>query len=129
VVLVGIVAYTFVFTDNGKGILKSFAQEPTTLYLVAGVFGFVILLLFFSALRTLMQTNDLASGKISIVEGKAKMKSQYMRYGMTSYTLKVDKTKFIITQDVFDAFAPDAQYRIYYVKNPPAHTILSVEPL
>ena len=76
-----------------------------------------------------MRTNDLASGKVSMVEGKAKMKSQYAGYGMRSYTMKVGRTKFYITQDVFDAFAPDAQYRIYYVKNPPAHSILSVESL
>src|SRR5258708_14925855 len=51
--LVAIGAYTFVFTDKGNGILKTFAQAPTTMYIAGGFIGFLFLLQFCSALRTL----------------------------------------------------------------------------
>ncbi len=59
-----------------------FSQDSSTLAIVAGVLAAVILVIFFSFLRTLRRTNDVARGKVSVTEGPLKLKSVNSGYGL-----------------------------------------------
>jgi hypothetical protein len=110
-------AYVFVFSGTGKSFLSGFSKDPTVLYIVGGVMAVVVLIIFFSFLRTLATTNNMTSGKVKVIEGNAKMKSSYTGYGMTSYTIQIGKAKFYVQKEVFDSFAENSPYRVYYVKS------------
>jgi len=130
--IAGIFAYLFVFTHTGDSLLKMFTENPSTLLIVGGVLGLIILIIFLSYLRTLMRTSDLRRGKVSVAEGKARVSSTRMTVGFvatiaTSYELKIGRIKFYVTKGVLDNIIEGAPYRIYYVKNYPIHAVLSIE--
>jgi len=81
-VFAAIGAYLFVFSNNGQSLLRMFSQDSSTLAIVAGVLAAVILVIFFSFLRTLRRTNDVARGKVSVTEGPLKLKSVNSGYGL-----------------------------------------------
>ncbi|HLY28349.1 MAG TPA: hypothetical protein VKQ72_18520 [Aggregatilineales bacterium] len=131
-IIAGIFAYLFVFTHTGDSLLKMFTQDPSTLPIVGGVLGVVALIIFGSFLRTLLRTSDLRSGKISVAEGKARVKTTRMTVGYvatvaTGYELIVGRVKFYVARGVLDNIIEGAKYRIYYVKNYPMHAVLSLE--
>lgn len=128
-VFAGIGAYLFVFSNNGQSLLKMFAQAPNTLPIVAGAMAAVILVIFLSFLRTLRQTTDVSRGKVRVTEGTATLKTVNSGYNLTSYQVKVGKINFYVQESVFQCFIEGAPYRIYYIKNPPINTMLSVEQI
>jgi hypothetical protein len=129
-IIAGIIGYVFFYSPSGAAILGSFSKNPETLYIVGGVLGVVILIIFLSFLRTLVGSNKLTAATLNVVEGNAKLKSSRDgEYGFTSYILKIDKVKFHVTEAVFKTLVEDGNYRIYYVKNSPAHMILSIDTL
>jgi hypothetical protein len=76
---------------------------------------------------------DVRAGKVSVVEGRADLKSQDFKgqiYRTKAYYLIVGGTKFQLANErQFQAFRQGETYRIFYVRNPPAHTLLSAERL
>jgi len=129
-VFAAIGAYLFVFSNNGQSLLKMFSHDSTTLAIVAGVMAAVVLVIFFSFLRTLRRTTDVARGKVSVTEGPLKVKSvNSVAYTVKSYQIKVGKVQFYINEAVFSSLVEGSNYRFYYIKNPPIQTILSVEQI
>ncbi len=129
VMLIGIGAYFFVFSDTGKALMQSNSGGLPMGGIIIGVLSAIAVILFLSALRTLMRTNDMARGKVSVTEGTAKLKTYYAGYGMRSYQVKVGKTNFHVQANVFNAFVEGGSYRLFYIKIPPANMMLSIEPL
>lgn len=123
----GIGAYLFVFSNNGQSLLKMFAQDPNTLPIVVGVTAALIVAIFVSFLRALRQTTNVSRGKVRVTEGTATLKTVNSGYNLTSYQVKVGKINFYVREPVFQCFIEGALYRIYYIKNPPINTMLSVE--
>jgi hypothetical protein len=91
--------------------------------------------LFFGALALgIQRSRDLNSGRISVVEGRPDLTSKKiaLRSGnrMTAYYVTMGSTRFqVATSDQFAAFQTDLNYRVYYIKDPPVHIIMSVEIL
>ena len=133
IVIVAIGVYFFVFSDSGKALLQSNSDDTPVGPIVVGVLAAVVVIIFLSSLRTLTRMNDMARGKVSVAEGTAKLKTYSERtgigIGMRSYQIKIGKTNFHVQSAVFNAFVEGGSYRVFYIKMPPIHTILSVEQL
>src|SRR5258708_38001186 len=129
VMIIGIGAYFFVFSDTGQNLLKSSNGDTPIGPIVIGVLSAVVVIVFMSALRTLMRTNDMAKGKVSVTEGPAKLKTYPAGYWMRSYQAKIGKTNFHVQQPVFNAFVEGGSYRLFYIKIPPTNYMLSIEQL
>lgn len=94
---------------------------------VGGVFAFGFLLfLFFYLLGEIR--SDLKSGKISAVEGCVEQREKKLpRQLGTAYFVKIGKVKFQLENKAkYKTIRPNACYRIFYIKHPPTHIILSV---
>lgn len=86
----------------------------------------MLLFLFFLALGNIR--SDLKSGKISQVEGIAEHQKKKMprRLG-TAYFVTVGQVRFQLdTAAKYKALDAQSRYRIFYIKHPPAHIILSI---
>jgi hypothetical protein len=130
IVIAGIIAYVFFLSPTASSMISSFSKTPEMIYIIGGVFAVVILIVIFSILRTILGSNKLAAGKVSVAEGAAKLKSSRSHeYGFTAYTVKIDKVKFHVTEAVFNSLVENGSYRFYYVKNSPAHMILSIDTI
>ena len=75
---------------------------------------------------------ELKSGRVNMVEGSAMLHTKEMKgsmlYGMMAHYVTVGQVQFqLLDAKEYGAFEEESTYRIYYVKNPPTHTILSVE--
>ena len=74
-----------------------------------------------------VRSRDLRTGKISVAEGPAQRRTKEYKFG-TAFYVKIGRRRFQLPHPKqFDAFDEGTYYRIYYVKNPPVHIILSVE--
>jgi hypothetical protein len=104
------------------------------------VLGGAVLLVLASLAGSVRRQRSLRAGRVSAVEGKAKLRSRQVSGAMAAVaeatgadlrasTIKVAGTKFHVDEATVQAFKEGALYRIYYVKNAPIHLILSAEAL
>jgi hypothetical protein len=100
--------------------------------------GLVLFTGLFSAAILLgeIRSRDLKTGRISVAEGKAagfatkEIKSKSGRVVGTAYFVEIARTRFrLATPAQFETIEPDRCYRIFYIKDPPLHHILSVEAI
>ena len=125
-VVVSIIAIFAYALSSGEFDMATFQEVLPIMVLV---FGGSFLLVVFFILLGFYRARDMRSGKLSTAEGEAHCWTKKQRY-FVEYHFKIGKTKFRATsQSQYDAIDPDLSYRVYYVKNPPAHIIFSIEPL
>lgn len=118
-----IVAFTVSNADGNPAVMKDAVPILTI------VFGWTLFIVLFFILLGFYRVRDIRSGKLSTAEGETHCWTKKQRY-LTEYHFKIGKTKFRATsQAQYDAIQPDRNYRVYYIKNPPAHIIFSIEPL
>jgi hypothetical protein len=99
------------------------------LALFAGVFVAAILL-------GESRSRNLKTGRISVAEGRAtglatrEIKSKSGRVMGTAYFVEIGRTRFrLATPTQLETFKPGYCYRIFYIKDPPLHLILSAEAI
>lgn len=108
-------------------------QSPA-LAIIGGTFGVAFLIVMVFVWIGRFRARDVRADKISIAEGQASLSTKKLRTSggmvMHAYYVTIGKIKFQVhnTQQ-YEAFKPDSRYRVYYVKNPPVHIILSLEVL
>lgn len=108
--------------------MKTGGPDSTRFFFTALTAGIFFLLYGFFAVLALFRTWDTRTGKVSAAEGKLEVKRAKNRYG-TIFTAKVGGVGFrLLDKAEFDSLKDHSYCRIYYVKNPPVHFILSVEP-
>jgi hypothetical protein len=74
-----------------------------------------------------IRSRDLRTGKISVAEGPAHRRTKEYKFGAAFY-VKIGRHRFQFAYpEQFNAFEEGTRYRVYYVKNPPIDTVLSVE--
>lgn len=99
--------------------------HPGAAYSYMAAFSIMWLLYLVSILWGKMRS-DVKSRRISSVEGTTERKTKKVRQ-WTAYYVTVDGVKFqIATKAQYNAFKPNVYYRIFYIKYPPTHIILSV---
>ncbi|HKP51105.1 MAG TPA: hypothetical protein VJ183_00490 [Chloroflexia bacterium] len=77
-----------------------------------------------------VRSSDLTAGKISVIEGKAKLSTRYFsKIRMPGYYVTVGGVRFQVQKGEIEAFIDGDSYRVYYVKNPPIEMVLSAEML
>lgn len=113
--------------------LNSPGFQPALPYLLFGVTlfaGIFLAALILGAIRS----QDLKTGRISVAEGEAAgfstkdIKSKSGRVLGTAYFVNIGRTRFrLATPAQFETFQPGRNYRIFYIKDPPTHIILSAE--
>jgi hypothetical protein len=88
-----------------------------------------IIFLFFYGLGK--RRSDLTTGKISAVEGFAELQQKKMPRSLgTAYFLTIGAEKFQLeTQARYKALEKSAKYRVFFIKDPPVHIILSIAAL
>jgi hypothetical protein len=86
----------------------------------------MLIVIFFMLLGKLR--SDLKSGKISIVEGFAGKKEKKIRRNFPrAYYMTVGRVRFQLDgREKYQSIEPNIHYRIFYIKHPPTHIILSV---
>lgn len=119
----------FVAPLNSPGFQSALPYLLFGVLLFAGIFLAAII---FGTIRS----RDLQTGRISLAEGEAtgfsvqNIKSKSGRVIGTAYFVTIGPTRFrLATPAQFEVFQADCPYRVYYIKDPPAHIILSVEKL
>lgn len=80
------------------------------------------------------RANDLRQGNVKTVEGPAALDIRELKgarlYGVKAYYVSVGGIEFqLADKKQYEAFEAGRAYRFYYLKNPPTHTILSVESI
>jgi hypothetical protein len=129
-VIAGIGGFIFLYSPEGQSLKPMFDKNPELVYIIGGVGALILLVVFWSVLRSLLRSNELRAGRISVVEGRARRQiRRSTRAYLTSYMVTIGNVKFHITPELHDEMVDNATYRVYYVKNPPAHVILSLEPV
>ena len=122
--------YILLLSPSGQSLKPMFDKNPELVYVFGGVLAVVLLIVFASVLRSLLRSNELRAGRISVAEGRARRQiHRTTRAYLTSYMVMIGSVKFHITRELHDEMVDNASYRVYYVKNPPAHVILSLEPM
>jgi hypothetical protein len=92
------------------------------------VAGVVVLIMLVALLVGYARSRDVRDGRVSIAEGNAHLATRYlMRLRLTAYYVQIGGVRFQIGQDEAEAFTEGEFYRVYYVKDPPAHVVLSAE--
>lgn len=124
-VLVGVAPVLFGGVMGQQGGGDAGKALPYTLG-VAGVF--LVMALIFVVVGK-VRSGDLASGKVSVVEGEARLSTRFIgpRVRMMAYFVAVGGVRFHVQKEEFEAFEEGRWYRVYYVKDPPVGVILSVE--
>lgn len=118
VFFIGIWLYAVELNYNPK---KHFEMTIGFVSVVSLLWGLV---LFFSILGKIR--SDLNSQRISTVEGYAVCKIKTHR-NLQSYLIKIGNVKFQPgTSAQYKAIKPDGHYRVFYIKDPPPHIILSI---
>ncbi len=93
---------------------------------IAAVLYLVVFLAFmivdFNRLRRLN------TREVQTMEGVAHLSSKKLRHGRwTAYYVAVDKIKFQIHRDQFEALQDGARYKVFFLNHPPTHWVLSIE--
>ncbi len=108
--------------------------ESTTRLAILFAMLVVMLALGGGAANYYFRSRDVLAGKVSRMEGPAKLFTrEYRDEGMdlgTGWFVKLGSKEFrLLSAEQYAAFEESASYRIYYLKNYPLETILSVEAL
>ncbi len=108
--------------ENGFGQALPYLIFAAALFV--GIFAFFIMLGF-------SKSRQLRERQISTITGTANRSTKKLNYGRwTAYYVMIGNIKFQLqSQDQFDILQDNAQYRVFYIQYPPAHIILSLEPL
>ncbi|MCK5115868.1 MAG: hypothetical protein KAR44_04665 [Candidatus Aegiribacteria sp.] len=86
---------------------------------------FLLIFVFFLYLGK-VRSRDLHSGSISTLEGEIRTWTKEFPTG-TSFYMELGGTRFQLhTSEQMDALSTCSFYRIYYIRNPPTHVILSL---
>jgi hypothetical protein len=90
----------------------------------------IVAFFFFGEIADFWRGRDLRAGWISQVEGEAALSTApEVRVGR-AYFVRIDQARLRApTRKQWEAFDEGKRYRVFYIDNPPAHVILSVEPL
>ncbi|UCE26057.1 MAG: hypothetical protein JSW52_06740 [Candidatus Coatesbacteria bacterium] len=125
IIMAGSVVIFVVAFVLGGGLNAPLSTGALTAYAVAISVFIGIFLLSMAYSRVL--SRDLRTGKISVAEGPARRRTKEYRLG-TAFFVKIGRRRFQLAYpEQFAAFDEGTYYRIYYVKNPPLHLILSIE--
>lgn len=102
--------------------------ETALPYLLVVLFLFIGIFLFFTILG-IVKSRDLKTGRISKVEGVVnKSDKSLKKKKYANYILKIGGTYFpLYTPAQYNTFENGKSYCVYYIKNPNANIILSVE--
>ena len=129
VVMIGSVIFFIVMTYLTID-LDSPGFKSALPYLLLVLSLFVGIFLFFTILGT-VKSRDLNTGRISIAEGvvnKSISSKKKRKFG--GLLFKIGKTDFsFYIPSQYNAFEDGKRYRIYFIKNPNANLILSVEEI
>jgi hypothetical protein len=127
------VVFTLVCVGIGISILVSPDGSVTRLAILLAM-GFVMLLIAASAVNFFLRSRDVLTGKVSQMQGSAKLythqyRDEYRSLGM-GWFVKIDRKEFrLSTAEQYGALEEGATYRIFYVKGYPLDVILSVEAI
>jgi hypothetical protein len=128
-ILVFIGLIPFAAPLNLPGLQSAFPYLLFGVMLFAGIFLAAIIL-------GIIHSRDLQTGRISVAEGEAPefstqdIKSKSGRVMGTAYLVTVGYTRFrLATPAQFEAFQAGCLYRVFYIKDPPVHLILSAETI
>lgn len=120
----GVMAVIFLLSSDNESPLP-----PEAMLAIGGVFGFAILLFLIFWLWGIYRVRYVRSPKVFDVTGQAHPKIKKRQYH-TEYYVKIGNVRFQLqSKNQYDAIQADQTYRVYYVHYPPAHIILSIEPL
>jgi hypothetical protein len=99
-------------------------------YLIFAIALFIVIFVFFIVVG-LIQSRHLRERHISIIEGPASRSARKIKHGRwTAYYVTIGNIRFqLSSKDQFEAFRDNVQYRVFYIQYPPAHLILSFEPI
>jgi hypothetical protein len=87
-----------------------------------------VLIMLAALLFGYARSRDIRDGRMSIAEGHAHLTTRYlMRLRLTAYYVQIGGVRFQLGEDESAAFTEGEFYRVYYVKDPPAHVLLSAE--
>ena len=97
------------------------------IFIIASTLGAAFLLIFvFFVYLGKVRSRDLHSGSISTLEGEIRTWKKEFQTG-TGFFMELGGTRFQLqTSEQMDALSTCSFYRIYFVRNPPAHVILSI---
>jgi hypothetical protein len=96
--------------------------------------GFAILLMAASAANFFIRSGDILRGKVSQMQGVAKLytrqyRDEYRSLGM-GWFVKLDRKEFgLSTADQYATLEEGATYRIFYVKGYPLDMLLAIEAI
>jgi hypothetical protein len=138
--LAGIGAYVLFWSPTGAALKQGMASDPTMRMVLPLVFGGVLLLVFGSLGLALYRARAVGQGRLSVAQGPIDLKAQSLNvetrlvaraFGAQTRicTARIGGVTFYVTEKVLAGFKHGAAYRVYYVKNKPAHVILSAEAL
>jgi len=92
-----------------------------------GTFSVFILVFAFFLILGKIRSRGVNTGNISVAEGEIETWRKDYKHG-TAFYVKAGNTKFQLhTPEQFEVMQSYSFCKIYYVKNPPVHIILSVE--
>ena len=126
-VMVGSVIF-FIIMAYLTNDMDSSGFETALPYLLLVLFLFIGIFLFFTILG-IVKSRDLKTGRISKVEGVVnKSDKSLKKKKYANYILKIGATYFpLYTPAQYNTFEKGKSYCVYYIKNPNANIILSVE--
>jgi len=126
-VMVGSIIF-FVMVAYLTNDMDSPGFESAIPYLLLVIFLFIGIFIFFIMLG-IIKSRDLKTGQISSVEGYInKSDKSLKKRKYAGYVLKIGDTGFpLYTPAQYNAFENSKRYRIFYIKNPNANIVLSVE--
>ena len=119
------VIVTYLTNDfDSRGFKSALPYFVLVLSIFVGIF-------LFSAILGMVRSRDLNNGRISIAEGVVKKSvKRKMKKKFGGLLFKIGKKKFVFySPSQYNAFEDGKRYRIYFIKNPNADIILSVEEI
>ena len=113
----------YMSTRNAPGALRE------ALPYVTGATTVFILIAAVLMVAGWIRARDVRFETVSCVEGTPKLQKRSSRYGL-SYIADIGGEKFyLFTGEQYQAISQNSYWRVFFVRNPPVHTILSLEPL
>lgn len=129
----------FVLLIAGSQVVALLSGSTTMERLTADLpyLGLAVLILSsligFGFLWSVFSGRDLMNGKISSVEGQARVRMRRLPGRYRNYPrceVKIGgRTFLLVDQNLFDAFVDGVRYRVFYIRYRPLHVILSAEVL
>jgi hypothetical protein len=131
----GVIFVIIAFVCVGVGISMLISPDGSVTRLaILLAMGFVMFLIAASSANFFFRSRDILTGKVSQVQGNAKLytrqyRDEYRSLGM-GWFVKLDKKEFgLRTAEQYAALEEGATYRIFYIKGYPLDMLLSVEAI